>query len=160
RDEDGFLDRDELDAGSDPADPTSTPFTNTVLIRTSKLVLRDDVRPPLDPSKRRVTFVADTKHDPTAGQIVVPAAGGTADPSPNAATLIVYDAADLTSNMVDLKLPAGGWTPLGRPDAPKGWQYRGAAGSAIQSVVIKKNHIVLRGGGSAWTYALTEPAQG
>jgi hypothetical protein len=25
RDEDGFLDRDELDAGSDPADPASTP---------------------------------------------------------------------------------------------------------------------------------------
>ncbi len=25
RDEDGFYDRDELDAGSDPADPLSTP---------------------------------------------------------------------------------------------------------------------------------------
>jgi DNA-binding beta-propeller fold protein YncE len=160
RDEDGFLDRDELDAGSDPADPTSTPFTHTVLIRTSKLLLRDDTRPPLDPSKRRVTFVADTRHDPTSEQIVVPSAGGTGDPSQNGATLIVYDAAGLTSNMVDLKLPASGWTPLGRPDAPKGWQYRGAAGTAIQSVVIKKDHIVLRGGGSVWTYSLSQPAQG
>src|SRR5262249_55945137 len=41
RDEDGFYDRDELDTGSDPADPNSTPLTRTVLIRATKLVLKD-----------------------------------------------------------------------------------------------------------------------
>jgi hypothetical protein len=35
RDEDGFLDRDELDAGSDPADPQSTPGTTTTTASTT-----------------------------------------------------------------------------------------------------------------------------
>jgi hypothetical protein len=35
RDEDGFFDRDELDAGSDPADPSSTPSGGTTSTVTS-----------------------------------------------------------------------------------------------------------------------------
>src|SRR5262249_21971164 len=40
RDEDGFLDRDEIDAGRDPADPTSFPGSASVLVPTKALELK------------------------------------------------------------------------------------------------------------------------
>ena len=64
RDVDGYLDRDELDAGSDPADPLSTPLTipQIVVVRTSKLIMKDDVDAPVDPNKRRITFNVKSKY--------------------------------------------------------------------------------------------------
>ncbi len=154
RDEDGFLDGDERDAGSDPADPSSTPLTIPVLIRTSNLMLRDAG------SRRKVTFTALTKDDAAANRVLTPARGGADDPTLHGATLTVYNAAGLTSDRVTVALPASGWKAIGSGASPTGYRFRGASGAAIRSVVVKNDRIVLRGGGSAWTYSLNEPAQG
>src|SRR6185503_15638122 len=73
RDEDGYYDRDELDAGTDPADPESAPVPT--LIGTKSLSLRDDVEPPLDAAKRRFAFTAATRGAAPNKRVVVPAVG-------------------------------------------------------------------------------------
>ncbi len=160
RDEDGFLDRDELDAGSDPADPNSTPLTAPTMIRTSKLILKDDVQPPLDPAKRRVTFIAVTTGDAQSQQVVPPLPASTGDPTAGGATLVVFNAAGLTTDVVTVNLPAGGWKALGSSQSPKGWRFRGAAGSPISTVVVEHDRITVRGGNSGWGYSLNEATQG
>ncbi|MDX2170047.1 MAG: hypothetical protein SF182_23455 [Deltaproteobacteria bacterium] len=160
RDEDGFYDADERDAGSDPADAASTPLTGPRTIRTSKLTLKDDVSPPLDPSKRRITFSALTSADAVAQRVVPPAPGSAGDPSLHGATLRVYNAAGLTSDSTSVALPASGWKVLGNAAAPAGWRFKGDAASPIRSILIKLDRIVLRGGKAAWGYSLDEAAQG
>src|SRR5262249_26352332 len=115
RDEDGFYDRDELDAGSDPADAASFPGSNPTLISASALSLRDDVVIPIDLSKRKLSFRSATRNDPVANQIVVPALGGSGDPTLNGATLRVYNATGATDDAVTVALPAAQWAArLGR----------------------------------------------
>jgi YVTN family beta-propeller protein len=160
RDEDGFLDTDERDVGSDPADPASTPLNGPITIRTSKLTLKDDASPPIDAGKRRVTFSAMTNTDALSQRVVPPAAGSPGDPTVGGATLQVYNAAGLTSDVATVALPASGWKLLGSPSAPSGWRFKGDSASAIRSIVIKLDRIVLRGGKSAWGYSLDEAAQG
>jgi len=164
RDEDGYFDRDELDAGSDPADPTSTPGNippdpAVVLIPGTKLVLKDDVTIPIDPGKRRIVFTSITKQAPPANRIVPPLPGSLGDPTAGGATLIVYNSAGLSTDVVTVNLPAAGWIGLGSQN-PKGWRFRGASGDPITSVVVKSDRIVLRGGKSTWGYSLDESAQG
>ena len=67
RDEDGFFDRDELDAGSDPADPASFPGAPAaILIRTTSLSLKDDNTLPVNLTTRKVTFRSRTRRVPGA----------------------------------------------------------------------------------------------
>src|SRR5262249_13246206 len=95
RDEDGFFDRDELDAGSDPADASSTPpggstTTSTSVtttststppppsltflpIPTTKLTLKDRTG---DSTRRRVSFKSSTKNDPVAPFRIIPPING------------------------------------------------------------------------------------
>ncbi len=162
RDLDGYFDRDELDAGSDPADAASTPMTlpQVIVIRTSKLIMKDDVDAPIDPNKRRITFNVKSKYELPARQVVPPLPGSTGDPTVGGATLVVYNADGATTDAVSVSLPANGWSVLGSPASPKGWKFKGDAGAAIRSVVIKSNSIILRGGRSAWGYTLDEPSQG
>ena len=162
RDEDGFFDRDELDAGSDPADAASTPLTlpQAVLVRADRLRLTDDVTAPINPNRRSLSFSARTAGAPSGNQVVPPARGGDGDPTVHGATLSVYNADGLTVDAVSVALPAGGWKAIGSASAPKGWRYRGAASDAVRSVVVKANQLSVRGGRSAWGYTLDEPSQG
>ncbi|MEO8602005.1 MAG: hypothetical protein ABI629_05460 [bacterium] len=157
RDEDGFLDGDERDAGSDPADAASVP--SPVLIRTSKLVMKDDAVPPIDAAKRRITFSAITKNDPADQRILPPLPGSSGDPTLGGGTLVVYNSAGVTGDVVSLALPASGWKAIGNPAAPKGWRFRGESAGAVRRIVVKSDRIVLRGGKAAWTYTLNETQQ-
>ncbi len=159
RDEDGFLDRDEIDAGSDPADPLSTPGS-AVPIGTRSLRLSDDVKPPVDPSKRSISFTASSKNDPSANRIVPPARGGAGDPTIAGATVRVYDAAGLTQDDVTISLPASGWTPLGTGTRFRGYRFKGAGTDPIRRLTLQTDKLTFRGGKAGFGYSLDEPAQG
>jgi len=90
---------------------------------------------------------------------VPPLPGGPGDPTVGGATLVVYNSAGLSTDVVTVDLPAAGWSALGSQN-PKGWRFRGDAGSPIKSATVKSDRIVLRGGKSAWGYSLDENAQG
>jgi DNA-binding beta-propeller fold protein YncE len=156
RDEDGYLDRDELDAGSDPANPAS--FPGLTLIGTKSLKLRDDVTPPVDTGKRRIAFKATTKGAAAEHRVLAPAPGSGDDPTLHGATLAIYNGAGLASDDVTIVLPASGWTTLGAGAHFKGYRFRGSG--AITRVLLKTDAITLRGGKSGFGYSLDEPAQG
>jgi len=158
RDEDGVFDRDELDAGSDPADPLSVP--GPVLIGTRSLRLADDVKPPIDPGKRSVAFTAVTKTDPAANRIVPPGRGSADDPTVGGGTLRIYDAAGLTTDDVTITVPASGWTALGTGTRFKGYRFRGASTGPVRTLTVQADRITLRGGKASFAYTLDEPAQG
>ena len=161
RDEDGFGDRDERDAGTDPADPSSTPVGptptpapggNATRIRTSGLRLTDDLKPA---GRKSLWFKARTKDDATGNRVIAPARGGTADPTVAGATLRVYGAGG-TADSVLHALPASGWRTLGGKRA-KGFVYEGLPGDPIAALTVRDDLITVRGTGS---YTLDEPAQG
>jgi DNA-binding beta-propeller fold protein YncE len=156
RDEDGFLDRDELDAGRDPADPTSFPGADAILVPTKALELKDGSTD----SRKKVTFKSGTKDAPAAARIVPPAAGSIGDPTTGGAQLTVYNSAGLTDDVVVVELPAGGWSPIGKGTL-KGWRYKSTdPAGPIKTVVVKSDSISVKGGKAGWTYSLDEPAQG
>jgi hypothetical protein len=154
RDEDGFLDRDELDAGTDPADAASHPAGNPlplgrVRVRTSTLALAGRAR-------ARFAFASRTRKDPVENRIAPPPGGTAFDPTRYGADLHVYNAA-FTADAVVEPLPASGWRRLGSTRRPKGFRFRGRRGAAIRSVVLGPNTLVVRG---RIGYSLDEPAQG
>jgi DNA-binding beta-propeller fold protein YncE/mono/diheme cytochrome c family protein len=158
RDEDGALDRDEIDAGSDPADPTSLPGG---LVRrpipATTLLLRDDPTPPFDPALRKVRF-RSLPDSGTPGGHVLPALGGNGDPSLHGARLTVYEPGG--TEKVVLALPATGWTDNADPLSPA-YKYRDLDGAngPIRVVTVKSGRIVVRGTGGA-LYALGAAPQG
>ncbi len=163
RDEDGFFDRNELDAGTDPADPASLPGgPAVVLVQTTTLKLKDGTTPP-NPDKRKVSFKSSTKKDAPDHQIVPPDATGAGDPTVNGATgggalLTVYNS-NGSGEAVSVPLPATGWSVRATGGGIV-YRYRGATGDAITKVDVKTNQIKVRGGKSAWLYTLDEAAQG
>ena len=147
RDEDGFYDRDELDAGSDPANPASFPGAITPTgIRASRLLLRDDDRLPIDPNRNRLLF-RSTKVSGSASGVVVPAFGSPGDPSVGGGTLTVYRTGG--SDAVVLTLPAGRWTRLGTAASP-GYRYRDTqrADGPITQVTLRPGRLFIRGKGT------------
>jgi DNA-binding beta-propeller fold protein YncE len=155
RDEDGFFDRDELDVGRDPADPTSFPGSSPVLVPTAALTLQDGTG-----SRRKVTFKSGTKGAPAAARIVPPAAGSIGDPTVGGAVLTVYNSAGLTNDVVVVDLPASGWTRLGNGTF-RGWRFKGAdPAGPIATVLVESDSIAVKGGKAGWTYSLDEAAQG
>jgi DNA-binding beta-propeller fold protein YncE/uncharacterized protein (DUF2141 family) len=155
RDGDGRLDRDEIDAGTDPSDPSSfAGQPQVVTIRATRLLLKDDSSAPVDLRKRKITFKSNTRSDAAANQVVPPLAGSAGDPVQNGARLLVYNA-NGSGEQIEIPLPAAGWLPLSG-----GWRFAGDSSDPVQSVVVKENSITLRGGGSAWSYTLDEPVQG
>jgi YVTN family beta-propeller protein len=172
RDEDGFLDRDELDAGSDPADPlskpggtttttastttTSTTLPGATIIPSQRLTLKDRTIPTPDPHRRRFSFRASTASAAPANQVVPPANGSADDPTTAGATLYVYNSSGLATDLFVATL-AGAWTSTG----PGSYQYRdGTIGAPISRVVLRPNQLTMKGGFENFTYTLDEPAQG
>jgi DNA-binding beta-propeller fold protein YncE/mono/diheme cytochrome c family protein len=174
RDEDGFFDRDELDAGSDPADASSMPpgatttttssttTTSTlpgsvfIPIPTTKLMLRDRSASPADPDRRRVTFKSSTLGSGVVTHIVPPARLSAGDPTTAGATIAVYNSLSAGGELTVVKLRASGWSAVG----PNSYMYRGASTDAITRVILRPDLIAFKGGRTAWTYTLNEPSQG
>ncbi|HJQ83194.1 MAG TPA: hypothetical protein VKA21_03900 [Candidatus Binatia bacterium] len=182
RDEDGFYDRTEVDEATDPADagshpagpiPTTTTVTTTsttttttypfTTIQATMLQLRDDTGPPANPRRRRFSFRSSTKDDVGPGfhYIVIPTGGTIGDPRVNGATLIVYNAAVLTSDVVTIPLPREKWRAKGGVEPfVRMFRYDDPDPSApVRSVSLKSDSLKIKGGGIAWGYTLDEPAQ-
>ena len=177
RDEDGFLDRDEIDAGSDPADPSSTPggttstttttsttMTTTTLppqsfvsIPTKKLLLKDRSVPPANPNRRKVKFQSDTTGATFSFEHITPPFQGSAnDPRVIGATAVMYNSVAPGGELVIVGLAAAGWSATG----PNSYQYKGAATAAITKATFKPDGISFQGGKALWNYTLNEPSQG
>src|SRR5262249_35330745 len=140
RDEDGYLDRDELDAGTDPANPESTPPLVT-LVQTTSLTLKDGSAPPADPNKRKVSFKSSTKTDPGINRIQPPLPGFPGDPTQDGATIIVYNALNPTSDKATVFLPPGtGWSAVGS----NGFKWKSTT-APITSVLLKPNLMKVKG---------------
>jgi cytochrome c peroxidase len=126
RDEDGFRDRDELDAGSDPADPSSIPSggPGSDPIDARKLLIKNRV--PENEARNKIVFLSrdvgivpparDSAGDPRCG----------ADPSGTVkATLEISSATSGESHQTDL--PCQNWVALGTAANPKGYRYTDTA---------------------------------
>jgi DNA-binding beta-propeller fold protein YncE len=181
RDLDGFRDRDEIDAGSDPADPgsipgggtttttTTVPGTTTttttlavpdVLVQTKSMKLTDDSDEPINFRKRKLRFKSSTKTEPPANQIVVPPPGGAGDPTVHGAELIVYNTAGGTE-FVFIALNPLAWEILGNVSNPKGYRFTGNdPNGPVQKIIIKDDKISITAGRDNWPYTLDEPSQG
>jgi DNA-binding beta-propeller fold protein YncE len=170
RDGDGFLDRTELDAGTDPADPldfpgsppttttttvvttttssttTTTIAAQTVLIQTRSLSLKDDAA---NPGRRKVTFKSSTRTALPANKI----AGPFVDPTVNGASITVYNS-NGGPDSVTVALPKEFWKATG-----SGFSYKNS-GAAISRVTVRTDSISVKGGKALWTYTLDEPSQG
>ena len=149
RDEDTFLDRDELDAGSDPADPSSVPGGGgaPIGIRTSALTLRDDATPPIDLAQRRISF-RSTAYKGSPSGVVVPAWGSGGDPTTFGGSLAVYDG-DSGTAVAIVALPAGGWKRAGTAAKPS-YKYsdpRHLLGP-VAAVTLRAGSLSVRGNGA------------
>jgi hypothetical protein len=178
RDEDGFFDRDEIDAGSDPADPSSTPgggtttttttttssttsttsppFQTFIPVPTKKLVLKDRSTPPANPERRKVAFKAETKDATSPFRIVPPLQGSPDDPRTVGAIVAVFNSVGPGGELVPVGLPAAGWRATG----PNAYKYKGASTAGIITASIKPDQITFKGGKAGWNYTLNEPSQG
>jgi DNA-binding beta-propeller fold protein YncE len=159
RDEDGHLDRDELDVGSDPSDAGDTP---PVLIRIGTLNLKDDANPPIDPGKRRITFRSSTYQGVPSG-VTVPAWDSNADPTAAGATgggasLTLFGAGSTSPVVIDL--PANHWTRTGNTTKPA-YKYsdKKSVDGPITSISLKDGYLRLKGRGAA-LYSLADAPQG
>jgi len=162
RDEDGFFDLDEIDAGTNPADPSSFPIIPTG-IRTSALTLRDDPTPPVNPNQSRLTFRSARSGGSPSG-VVVPAPGSVGDPTAagangGGATLAVYRT-DGGTDQVLLTLPAASWKKVGSASNP-GYRYSDPkrAHGPITSITLRNGALSIRGRGPG-TYQLDGSPQG
>ncbi|HWP65090.1 MAG TPA: YncE family protein [Candidatus Limnocylindria bacterium] len=161
RDEDGYLDRDELDAGSDPADRNDTPggpplTLGQTLVRTTALRLTAAKKAPVT---ARLRFTARTPKDDAANRIVPPPRGSALDPTAHGATLVLANA-QFTDDLAVRVLPAAGWRAVGSEDRPKGYRFRSkdvGPGEPPASVLLKRDTLRVRGD---FAYSLNEPAQG
>jgi DNA-binding beta-propeller fold protein YncE/mono/diheme cytochrome c family protein len=158
RDEDGFYDRDELDAGTDPADPASFPGAPTGM-RTATFVMNDDDRPPLDARNRKLTF-RSSPHRGQASGVVVPAFDADGDPSAHGATLTIYRPGGDGSDTVVFSLPNVSWKRLGNPAKP-GYRYRDPTrfSGPINTVTLQNGRLTIRGRGDG-LFALAGAPQG
>ncbi len=122
RDQDGALDQDEEDAGSDPADPASVPAgTSETVISSKKILIRDRLDD--DESKRKIVLLSKD-----AG-VTPPAPSSADDPRCNGsplgtvkASVTIASAASGQSHTTPL--PCENWKMLGRSSNPKGFRYK------------------------------------
>jgi hypothetical protein len=149
---------------------TSTSTTSTtlpwVLVGTRTLKLADRSTPPVNPSARRVLFIAASRLDAAENRIVPPVYGSAADPTLGGGSLSVYNSAG-GGEAVTVLLPAfdpvagAGWSLVGSTSSPRGYRFRSTSSAdPINNVLVLKDRIVVKGGGAAWGYTLDEPAQG
>jgi hypothetical protein len=122
RDQDTFFDADEVDAGTDPADPDSFPGAPVdVEVGAKKLIIKNQL--PDDEAKNKIILV-----DKDAA-VTIPEPDGPDDPrcglaSPDTvkATLTIASTTSGQTHIADL--PCGNWKLLGSPTNPKGYKYR------------------------------------
>ncbi len=180
RDEDGWFDRDEIDAGTDPADPSDFPAGTTTTTSTiigppttttttvpyflirGKLTLRDDNTAPINPDKRKIAFVANTKKEiEFTNKVGVPSPDNVASPVSNGATLVVYNsspAANAPLDQVTLDLPPSRWTS--NPQVFGSYTYSDPSDTAKVKIVYRIDKLVIKVRGPAWPYTLDESQQG
>jgi hypothetical protein len=159
RDDDGYRDRDELDAGSDPADAASTPGASATVIQGVSLLLRDDSTAPINLNKRKLRWRAAGAAAAAWGSAGDPTAAGS---SGGGATLTVYNAAG-SGESASVVLPAANWSALGSASTPRGFRYsdpQRLAGPISKLVLSSTGQLVLSAKGPAWAYTLDEPNQG
>jgi len=163
RDDDGWRDRDGLDAGSDPAAPGSTPRDGDaqVVVRGASLLLRDDADPPIDAARRRVDLRASLR-----GRAAVPGWDEAGDPTRSGndgGALLTVHNADGGTERVTLSLPAAHWRRRGTRGRPRGFRYddpERSAGPITRVTVSRRGTVRITGGGAAWPYTLDEVSQG
>jgi DNA-binding beta-propeller fold protein YncE len=158
RDEDGFYDRDELDAGTDPSNPASFPGSSTA-IRTRSFVLSDDDEPPLEAKRRKLNFKS-APHRGQASGVVIPAFDSEGDPSAHGATLTIYRPGGDGSDTVVFSLPNVGWKRLGNAAKPS-YRYEDstAFSGPISTVTLQNGRLTIRGRGDG-LFALAGAPQG
>jgi DNA-binding beta-propeller fold protein YncE len=156
RDEDGYFDRDELDAGSDPASAASIPLPATPIV-TSSLSVRDDDVAPINFDRRKVSFRSSKAKGRPSG-VVVPPVGGAGDPTIGGAVLRMYGTGG--GHPVTLVLPAARWTRIGSAAKP-GYKYadKRRESGPVTSVAVKDGSLRVRGKGAA-LYSLAGAPQG
>ena len=176
RDEDNALDRDEVESGTDPADPTSggvtttttstttttlPPFVPVTRIRATWLRIVDDSAvSPTGPTHGALGFTSNTRRDPPANRIVPPEPGGPFDPRTAVSWLVVHRfplIGDLGRTVLG---PAGRWEPIGSTSRPRGYRYRGGPGELVRKVVLRHDHLEIRTRGPMPSFTLDEPRQG
>lgn len=128
-------------------------------IPSSTLLLKDGSAK-AKPRARKVTFKSVTKEQPDPNRVRPPAPGSTGDPTVAGALLHVFNA-DAGGEIASLVLPAENWTRLGSDANPRGFRYRDPSADApIRKVVVKDDHLSLKGGRESWCYTLDEAQQG
>jgi hypothetical protein len=121
-DGDGYDDGDEVDAGSDPADPDSTPVSVTALkVVATKLQVKNTI--PDDELKRKIVVLSKD------AAISPPPPGSPSDPRCGSdpfgtvkAKLRVVSTTSGQSESTDL--PCQNWGLIGSAASPKGYQYK------------------------------------
>ena len=160
RDEDGFFDGDELDAGTNPADPNSYPGAIVPTgVRATSLTLRDDDTAPVNLNGRTLSF-RSAKQGTSPSGVVVPVWNGPSDPTTTSGgTLVVYDA-DGGGGAVTIPLPQSGWKRIGTATNP-GYKYSDSKRllGPIQAVTLRNGTLTIRGKGED-LYPLTGAPQG
>jgi hypothetical protein len=146
RDDDGFFDRDEIDQGSDPADPRSFPGG---LVRTGELRIDDDDTFLVSLHHPRISF----RSAPAVGgaaELEAPPFGSAGDPTAagdggGGATLTIFNAAG-GGDQVVLPLAAERWHRSGSPAEPR-YSYRDARRlfGPIGSIAVRDGKLSIRG---------------
>ncbi len=121
RDEDGALDRDEIDAGTDPASAGSYPG-GPIGIRASAFQLRDDHLAPFTPDTKRLLNFKSAPYQGIPSGVSVPVWGSAGDPVMAGATLEIYPLGGTGADVVTLNLPAARWLRTRSGSLP-GYQY-------------------------------------
>ncbi len=128
--------------------PPPPPVTG---IRNSKLVLKDDVLPPISADARSLRFVSSS-YQGVPGGAFSPAFGTTSEPtllgaSGGGAVLTVYHPGG--TEKVVLGLPASAWTRIGTNVSP-GYKYRDSTRQLgpISQVTLKNGKLSLSGKGA------------
>ncbi len=122
RDGDGFYDGDEIDAGSDPADPDSTPTSLAALkVVAAKLQVKNTI--PDQEIKRKIVVISkDLAISPAApGSAGDPRCGSDPVGTVKAKLRIV---SETTGQSESANLPCQNWALLGSAGNPKGYQYK------------------------------------
>jgi DNA-binding beta-propeller fold protein YncE len=146
RDEDGYRDGDELEAGSNPADPASIPRGPAVIaVQTQFLELTqwDDVSTLKFESAGKSSSIDSDRMQP--GDRV-------GDPRVKGGQILLYNSAG-RSNTAVFPLPAQGWSR-----GAKGYRFVSHDGP-IKSVIVEGDHLEIEGGGKTFQFSLGKDTQ-
>jgi hypothetical protein len=135
------------------------PTLVTTNIRASKLTVKDDATPPIDPAKRSLRFKSATYKGSASG-VITPAVGSSSDPTSGGstgggATLTVYDP-DIDDEVV-IPLPAANWTVSGSVGR-ESYKYRTTTGT-IATIKLGRGKLTLKLKG-AGSYGLANAPHG